>query len=272
MTKDELAEKILRRFGHPMVKVELDQSQIYDAIDYARSKFIKYAIGQATHETWITFALSGSQHLYDLPVGVTEVVAYNDEDGVGGINTLFTVENFLYNEGIYNPLFNSGGSGYNMISYHIALDFLESMDRYTTSTYNWKYHPYTNQLEIQPPPPSGNALLVSNNGVPETIDSPGFALLKVYMIEGSTVTSNWEAGDSDNDFYNSTWMLDCAEALCKITLGRIRSKFESFASIGNTGIALDGSNLISEGREDLERLMISLVESESYEGFPIIMG
>ena len=78
-TKKQLAEKIKRRLGYPMVKVELHPRQIEDAIDYARDKFIKWATGQATSETFFTLLLSAGQNFYDLPVGVTEVLSYDDK-------------------------------------------------------------------------------------------------------------------------------------------------------------------------------------------------
>ena len=57
LTKKALSDKIKRRFGFPKEKVELDDSQIYDAIDYARDKWMKWAVGQATHEIYFTVML-----------------------------------------------------------------------------------------------------------------------------------------------------------------------------------------------------------------------
>jgi len=70
------------------------------------------------------------------------------------------------------------------------------------------------------------------------------------MIEGSTY-DNWEQGDSNEDFYGEGWILDYAFAQSMLVLGRIRSKFSQFASIGNTGIALDGIELISDANEKI---------------------
>jgi hypothetical protein len=274
MTKADLAEKIKRRLGYPMIKVELDSTQIYDAIDTARNKFIKWAVGQATQETFITVMLSGGQHLYDLPIGVTEVVSYEDREGsYGDINTLFTVDNFLYNQGMFDTLLNTTGDNYSIITYHIARDFLETVQKYTPSKYNYKYHRYTNQIEIHPAPPvSGSSLNVTNsNGDIITVDSPGWILLRTFMIEGSSY-ENWQSGDTDNNFYESDWIFDYALAESKIMLGRIRSKFAQFASIGNAGIALDGSELISEGISEKTELKETLKLEESFEGFPIMIG
>lgn len=269
ITKKQLAEKIKRRFGYPMIKVELDNSQIYDAIDLARQKFIKWAVGQATTETFFTMLLSAGENMYNLPVGVVEVVDYGEPGISSGINTLFTVDNFLYNNGMFESLLRpSLGGDYTMVSYHIARDFLDTVRKYTPTAYNYKYHRYTNTLEIHPSPPSGSWITLTEG----VFQSPGFLLLRTYMIEGSTHVEGWGHGDSDEDFFDLDWIFDYATAECKIILGYIRRKFEQFASIGNTGVALDGGDLVNEGKEEKERLEETLRLEEVYEGLDVSIG
>jgi len=287
LSKAELSEKIKRRLGAPVVKVELEDIQIYDAIDYAKDKWVKWGAGNATVDTYFTVLLLANQNFYDLPVGVTEIVDYDDNGRGYGINTLFTVENFMYSRGAYDGLlWANRGYGSSIISYHIAIDWLKTLDRYTPSIYNYKYHRYTNQLEVQPAPPSGNTLEVTDeNGQVVTYDSPGFLLVRSYMMEGSHYAnmesnnsqSTWKrtglrAGSSDTNFYTSDWIFDYALAECKIMLGRIRSKFAQFNSIGNIGIALDGDQLIQEGIQEKETLDERLRLEESHEGYGILLG
>jgi hypothetical protein len=281
-TKGQLSEKIKRNLGYPMVKVELSEIQIYDAIDYARSKFMKYAVGNATQEVYFTMALSATQYMYDLPTGVTEVLSYETGSSeTGGINTLFTVENYMYSRGMLDGLINSY-EGYSLVSYHIARDFIDTLRRYTPDAYNYKYHKYTNQLEIQPPPASGATLTYTPKYASEagvevlgdevTINSPGWVLIRSFMIQGSTTSPSWEINDSYEYIYDSTWVLDFATAYAKKMLGMVRRKFASFGSLGNQGIALDGSDLIGEADAEMERLSESLIAKEVYEGYGIEIG
>lgn len=263
-TKQELIEKVKRRLGWPMIKVELDDSQILDHVDYARSKYIKWAAGNATHECFFTVMLSAGQYMYDMPSGVTEVINYT-VDNTGDVNKLFTLENYLYNLGTFDVFLDGGNT---LISYHIGIDFLKTLKRYTVDAYSYKYHPYTNQLEIQPPPPSGNSLTV--DGI--TYDSPGWILVQAMMIEGSTVSSDWELESFSLNLFDSTWMLDYVTALSKISLGMIRNKFANFTALGNQGISLDGDSMISEGKEEKERLEEELREEESYYGYGLLIG
>lgn len=282
MTKAQLAERILRSLGHPIIKVELDTTQIYDAIDYARDKFIRYATGNATQEVYFTMALSATQYLYDMPVGVTDVLSYSSNGISSGINTLFTVENYMYSNGMFDGLVKTYSSGYDLISYHIAMDFLETLHRYTPDEYNFKYHKYSNQLEIQPPPVSGGTLTytpkyateagVEVAGEEVTIDSPGWILIRSMMLQGATTSPTWTANDTYENFYEGTWIIDFATAYCKKTLGMIRRKFAGFGSLGNQGISLDGGELISEANEEMERLMEDLTTKENYVGYGIEMA
>jgi len=285
-SKSDLAELIKRRLGEPEIKVELTTQKIFDAIDYAKQKWVKWGAGNATVETYFTVLLLAGQNFYDLPLGVVDIMEYEDQGSEYGINTLFTIDNFLFSRGVYDPLIWTGGNGYSLISYHIARDFLKTVDRYTPSIYNYKYHKYTNQLEVQPAPPSGSDLELTNeNGVTQSYDSPGFILVRSYMIEGSHYgnmetdlsKSTWKRrglykGSSDENFYTSDWIFDYALAECKIMLGMIRRKFAQFNSIGNIGISLDGAELIQEGKEEKQALEETLRLEENYEGYPILFG
>jgi hypothetical protein len=281
MTKAQLVERVLRNLGHPMIKIELKYQHIVDAIDYARDKFLKHAVGNVSQETFFTMALEAGKCLYDMPVGVTDVLSYTSTGISSGINTLFTVDNYLYSRGMLDGLINNG-SGYELVSYHIAMDFLETLRRYTPDRYNFKYHQYTNQLEIHPAPPSGGELTytpthIDENGdevadTPITIDSPGFILLRTFMLEGSTFDPSFDREDLYENFYGSSWIIEYSTSYAKRTLGMIRRKFASFGSMGNQGIALDGSELISEANEEMERLNETLKNEYCYIGYGIEVG
>ena len=264
MKKSDLTEKILRRLGAPMVKIELETTTINDNIDYARQRFIKWAVGQATQETYYTVMLSGGVGTYDLPGDVVEVIGY-DTQPYGGVNQLFTISNFMYNSGMFDQMLGrSGGagtgaaSGYNLVSYHVARDFLETLKRYVVDTYTYKYHKYTNTLELMPTPPV-SASYINVDGI--AYDSPGFILLRTYTVEGT-----------DEDLYDNMWILDYATALSKISLGYIRRKFAGFQAIGNMNISMDGDALVSDGKEDIERLDVQLRSEEAHTGWEIMQG
>jgi hypothetical protein len=307
MTRNELILRIKRNLGCPMINVEIHDSQINDAINKARDKWIMWAVGNATQEKYITVLLKGGQRVYDLPAGVVDVISYQDRASgfgtfdAGGINTLFSFENYMYNNG----MMGAGHGAFNFIDYHIALDFIDTSNRYICNKYNYSYHKMTNQLVLDPPPAYGkittlteavsaddNAAVIPNpldvESVTTVIDSPGFALIKAYVIEGSTLPTYTSAisGANDIDYpsqydigetysealWSEGWIDEYVTALCKITLGLIRRKLGNMTALGNAGLPLDGPELLQEGKEDKDKLEEDLPLKYSFEGYGVITG
>ena len=151
MTRKQLENWILRQLGYPVVRIELHTSQIQDCIDTGKQEYLKWANGEATNEVNFTVALSGDVGEYDLPSGVTDIISVSEADtSITGINTLFTVENYLYNQGALGFMKNVGN--YDMLDYHLSLEFIDLLDRYTPNYYNWRYNRYTNRLTVNPLP------------------------------------------------------------------------------------------------------------------------
>jgi len=249
-TKEELRERIRRDLGYPYVKVEVSNDQIDDSIDYASHKYSEWATGNANEEVFFTIPLSAGQSYYDLPEGVIEILDYSEEAGYsGGVNQLFTVENYLYQLG-YIP-HDLGQSYGNFISYHLALDFLSQMKRYMTNRYTYRYHKDFNQIQVIPPP--------SNTLTTE------FVLLRTYMLRGAA-HPDWTKDKYYQWLYDQSWVRKYAKELTKEKLGHVRRKFNQFDSIGNSGIKLDGEQLVQEAKEKLENLDEELEKEYVFEG------
>lgn len=169
--------------------------------------------------------------------------------------------------------FHNLSNSLTLLTYHLALDFIEVLERYSTSNFQWSYDAMENKLILEPAPDHRmNAVVNPETGETEVKDCPGWILLKVNQLLGAG-----KPGFSIDKAYldaieKSTWVRWYILALCKIVLGTIREKFESFASIGNTGIQLNGSALKSEGIEEKDKLEEQLYNREVYTGYPILTG
>lgn len=249
-TKEEFRDSIKREFGYPQIRVELDDKTIDLKIDQAISKFVKHATGQSKQEVFFTFPISGGVNTYQMPVAVDEIINYNDYFvSPTQINTLFTLGNYMYNTGVFDPIFYGGGGLFNLVSYQIALDFIETMSRYFKNTCHWKYDYYNNSIILNPAP-----------SFDSTLYTP-FAMIQAYIIEGTDLN----ATERDYSyFYSKEWVFRYSVALCKKILGEIREKFQSFNSIGNTGISLNGGQLKNEGDREIELLERKLIEEEQW--------
>lgn len=320
-TREELRNEIRRNFGWPLVKVELKDEHINDAISRARNMYIKWATGNATKEVYFTMLLKEGQRIYDLPSGVTDVIDYIERTSSdswpglpgSGINTLFTFDNYMYNSGVYDAYFNN----FDHISLYIAKDFLNTISMFRYEKYSYRYHKHKNQLEIFPVPTCGDINVTSfdtkvpsaSTYVPSGEDTatlkhlfrtPGkdlcsveerkiaikgvaWVLIRAYMIEGSTLPAYIPKEETKNSvfeidksyaehMYEEPWIIEYSTALSKITLGLLRRKFSQFSSIGNTGISLDGSDLVNEGSQEKTELEEKLKLEEPAIGYGLFIG
>lgn len=168
--------------------------------------------------------------------------------------------------------FHNLSEGLTMLSYHMALDFMEVLERYTTSNFQWSYDNIENKLYLDPAPkhmmrPVTNPV----TGQQENKDCPGWLILKVNQLIGAG-KPGFNIQNAYAKLFAQRWVRFYVLALCKIVLGTIRRKFESFSSIGNSGIALDGGSLLSEGKEEKEKLEEELYTRENWGGYPIMTG
>ena len=277
MDRAEFRDLIKRGFGWPLVNVELLDMHIDDNIYKAAQKYSRFAVGNATQECFGTMMLSGGQRFYDMPAGTTEVIKVDDYGKEGGINTLFTIDNFLYSQGAMN--FFAQSSGYSLVDYHTTLGFLKTLRRYSPSRYTYKYHKGSNKLEVTPAPATDRFITISQpvsagSSVYQdvVVNSGGFVLLKSMMLEGAT-EPGWVMEDFYERMFEKDWFIDYVTALCKITLGMIRRKMENASNtVGNTSLTMDGSALMSEGKEEKTALEEKLQTEESYESYGISLG
>ena len=262
MTKEEFREYIKRQLGHPYIKTEISNDQLDDCINRAKSMFTLWAVGNATQEVFFTLPLSGGERHYTLPDGITEIIDMKDtSDNFGDANQLFTTSNYMLNAGMLN--FLNSGQKFSMVSYHLGLDFLDMLNKYSTSDFTWKYHKYDNTLTISPIPSATSSWSdISNN----------FMLVRSYMKEGYDLDGTNEENVYFEYIYEEPWIQEYSIALAKIILGQVRRKFGGYQSIGNTGISLDGSELVQEGKEEKAELEERLKSEEVHEGFPIFVG
>tara|TARA_B100000212_G_scaffold337390_1_gene312155 strand:+ start:1584 stop:3104 length:1521 start_codon:yes stop_codon:yes gene_type:complete len=128
---------------------------------------------------------------------------------------------------------------------------------------NFSYRIQGQELRIFPRPTQSNPLnLFIKFSFPQDPFKPNLP----YDDDSITGVSNLSNVPFDNVAYSGInqmsrqWIRQYTLALCKETLGLIRSKFSS-VPIPGSDVQLNGSELISQGREDRQRLAESLSET-----------
>jgi hypothetical protein len=83
---------------------------------------------------------------------------------------------------------------------------------------------------------------------------------KIYGVNGPFTAPFGPLNYDSLNMWSRNWIAQMTLALCTIQLGRIRSKFKSMP-IPGADLSLNGDDLISQGKEDKEKLMTSLKET-----------
>lgn len=265
MTRAELRARLKRDLGYPYNKVEVTDDHLNDAIDDALEKWEEWAVGNAIKEYYFTIPLSAGQSEYVLPVYVTDVLGFKSDTWSTGINTLFTIENFLYTQGYIDPQQFMGSDG--LIGYQLAMDYIETLERYMPEQYTFKYARHKKILQLSPTPVLKDIRTINGTAW----DFAGYLLVRCMAYDGSFVTG-WTYEDFEDQSLSEGWVKKYSLAKLKTTVGQIRRKFSGYGSLGNTGITLDGPELISEGKEEMEKLIEELDTNYAYEGYGIFMG
>ncbi len=124
---------------------------------------------------------------------------------------------------------------------------------------NYSYEIVGTKIRIMPTPTTDNrSLWVRVRQYPDPL-SPSY---KDEMIHGVSNMSNLPFGNITYKRINSIgkqWIRQFTLALCKEQLGLVRSKFSNIPIPGGE-VTLDGSNLVTQGREDQTNLKTQLKE------------
>jgi hypothetical protein len=235
-----LRKRLKYNLGWPQVKLEVDQDQIDESINYAIKWYHRYAQGTATKRRYLLFELIPYQQYYQLPAEVYYVTDYSLDTSVTGINTLFTLENWLWNYGFLN-FFDIQRGQFTLLNYHLTMDYVETLRRYITGEYKFEYNEWDRRLQIQPEPDSTEVAMIE-------------CVIKV----------------DDEYLYDALWVEDYATQKVKYKIGEIRSKY-SGATLAGTQAQLNGESMKQEAQTEIERLEERL-RNEEAEGWPVMVG
>lgn len=243
-TEPELTYPITRGFiwnmlGYPQVAVELTEDQVSQCISLALEKFHYYWQPEPYYHY---MSIGEGQYELELPVNIPkesiiEVIYAPQADifaQLSGSGESFFLTYYMQ---------QSGGTF--LADFYVAMSYKETFERTLgiVPSYEFLSHPDSNGVMKDYirlyPRPSTNAIRV-----------------------GLKVSRQLSESEVDQDM----WIRKYALAWAKQMLGQIRSKFSSVP--GPTGeISLKGSELISEGKEEQEKLEMDLIKRSEPLGF-----
>lgn len=231
-TKDELKNYILENLGHPLITVEITDSQLDICINDAMEYFTKYCMQD---EDYVAIALSG--YVADvgvtLPSNITSVYALDDmsTSTYGDFNTLFSIPNSMLNAGMLAIPYSDTGLGW--INWELFHENMDMMKRMLGGGFQYEYNMRTKILKLFPDPTKEHL--------------QGSVVCGVNVIRPETQQ------------FGEEWVKKYALALAKVIVGRVRSKYRGIQLLG--GGNLD-TGILDEGKTERDQLMQELRVSE----------
>ena len=223
-TFENMRMSILESLGYPLVKVELTETQLNRSIIEAAQEFSRYYGFDYKYELAIPY----DRNKVTLPDGVDpehifDVIFENDSigQGVGGGNIFQSLK--VGGEILAIPFQTRAFDDLNLSSYIMWLQNLEDIKKVFGISRHWEI--LNGIIHIYPSSEVYSRVAIMCADIPplERLDQ-------------------------------EPWIRQYALAKAKTILGMIRRKFSSLQMPGG-GLALDGNELIAEGKEEMAKLM-----------------
>jgi len=231
--RQDVVEYVQSMLGSGMIDIELDPVHYKTAIDRALRKF-RQRSSNSVEESFGFLMLQTDVNEYILPPEVQSVRqlfrrSIGSRSGGGDGGTMFEPFNLAYSNTYLLSSTNMGG----LATYYAFASYQKMVGKMFGSDINFTFNPTTKLLTLMQRPRGEEELLIWMYN-----ERPDFNLLQ--------------------DPYAGQWLRDYTLATCKIMLGEAREKFATIAS-PQGGTQLNGTQLKSEGKAEIEMLELDLV-------------
>ena len=235
-----MRQYVLRKLGSPVIQVEMSIEQLEDAIYDSVQFFSTHHTGEGNYRDFMGLAFEVGTSAYDMSnLNIEAVIDTHLTFQQDGISTLFTnTHNLLYEDWVVNGGYPGGpgggqygAAGMVLAGYEVAMNYLEDIRDTFTRIYHAQYSSSREEILITPTP---------------TI--AGVALIEVFKRESAA------------NLYNHELVKALSVAEAKIQWGQNLRKYSMTLPSGGT---INWSEILSEGREDKERIQERIIgESE----------
>lgn len=237
---EDVKNWILIALGHPLITIELDDTQLNWCISRGMEIYTKYAMMKA--DQYLTVDLNNYEHGkgldlhgYDI-ISIKDIALPRDNMFAQGGDIFWSPYAYLgQGNGIY-PFHNASNlptmGGW--VTWHAVNEFFDMSKRLTGSNPDFQYDKGTQMLRLMPEPPKNKP----NNWI----------LLTCQVLPPL------------EELYGNEYLRRICLAEAKILLGTIRKKFSNVQLIG--GGNLDTS-IGDEGKEELNKIMEEIITAES---------
>jgi len=208
---------IMRRLGHPRIKVYMIEEQLDDCIWLAINRYFEYKDVKIS-----TTYISGNKGMGSYTIPPTVVPEMIHEVIFKPTDPLLSMTGVMQDVYILYYLQNAGGASNFIVDYWMTLASYEEYTRVLGNQPHWDI--MNDKLYLDPIPSTDFTIGIRYSELP-----------------------------SESVIENTRWIREYSLAQSKLVEGEIRSKFSSF-SAGSGEISLNGDALKSEAAQDIQKL------------------
>lgn len=233
-TRAEFKLNCLRRLGHPVIQINLDDSQIEDRIDEALSFFADFHFDGSEkmyYKHQVTTQNKTDKYI-TMPDNIIGVVRLFDIGFTNSSTSLFDMRYQL----MVNELFQLGNT--NMAPYYFAMTHIELINEIVNGKVPIRYQRHNNRLYCD----------MDWNKV----ETGQFLLVEAYNVIDP---------DDFADVWKDKWLQRYATALIKRNWGEIMSKYAGMPNVG--GMTFNGQQKLLEANQEIQQLEYDLINTYS---------
>lgn len=240
----ELKQYIYRKLGHPVINVEVDETQLEDCIDEALKTFVESHY-DACEIGYLALEVQAGVGEYTLPESIQDVMECLNIEGRSSSTIWFADEPLLIaRPGGYGGMggANEPSDFYDVVSVHV---WQQRMQLWEDTYKKWILYEF-NQVSKK--------LMF-----PEAPEQNGIRILKVVQTATDV--------DDTGLVVDSIWLKRYAVALARIQWGVNVGKYDGAQLPG--GVSINHAAIIEKGESDKEKLLVELDERYSLPPDPV---
>ncbi|MDC6463801.1 hypothetical protein PQZ07_00715 [bacterium] len=234
-SRNQLIDYCLRRLGHPVIEINIDDEQIEDRLDDALQMFMEYnseGSSRIAQAVTITDAMITNKYI-DLNTAFGG--AYNDR--ILSVNRVFPINSTTSSVNFFDLKYQMRLNDINDLASGIGdLAYLEQMEQYlATIDLKLTGHPQVNfnridsKLYIQGDLGAGGELVAGNK-----------VMVEMYISTDPSL----------GNVYNNVFMKEYTTALLKLQWGENLVKFDGITLPG--GVTLNGRQIVDDAKQEIE--------------------
>ncbi len=161
ITRDDFAEYVRARLGHPVLDLELELAEkdglghVHLAIQDSLDWFYREMNNEGEYQDYLVLYLKKGQLEYDLPSDVADVIDVTPTFGNG-----FTPwQSFDTGPG-ESLVATTGWSQFDLVTYTAAMGYLANVKKLVGQAYTVHFHPMSKKLRVLPTPKENRSVML----------------------------------------------------------------------------------------------------------------